>query len=233
MEKGCPDFDKYKRLVGEEEKEKFDCFRELLLEYNEKFNLTAITDEKEMFYKHFIDSVSGEWCFSEGATVCEVGSGAGFPSIPLKIIRDDLRFTLVESTGKKCDFLKIAADKLELKGVTVVCARAEELAKQKNFRESFDVCCARAVASMNTLAEYCLPFVKIGGKMIAYKGNSLEETNHAENAIRILGGKKAEIFSYDLPEGYGERSLVVVKKKEKTPEKYPRGNGKERSRPIL
>lgn len=229
----CPDFAKYKSLVNEKQKEKFDCFRELLLEYNAKFNLTTITDEKEIFYKHFIDSVSGEWCFPEGVTVCEVGSGAGFPSIPLKIIREDLQFTLVESTGKKCDFLKIAVDKLALEGVMVVCARAEELAKQKNFRESFDICCARAVASMNTLAEYCLPFVKIGGKMVAYKGNALQETNAAEHAIRILGGKKAEIFSYALPEEYGDRSLVVVEKREKTPEKYPRGNGKERSRPIL
>ncbi len=232
MKDFCPDFARYQSLINGRYREKFARFRALLLEYQAKFNLTSITEEQEMFYKHYLDSLCGESLFPLGANVCEIGSGAGFPSVPLKIVRDDLRFTLVESTGKKCEFLRIALKELDLNGVNVVCGRAEDLAREETYREKFDLCCARAVAPMNTLAEYCLPFVKIGGKMIAYKGNAAEEVKEAEKAVRMLGGKRAEMSCFALPEGYGERSLVTVEKIAKTPEKYPRGNGKERSRPI-
>ena len=227
--------ERYCALLRGELREKFELFRNLLLEYNKKYNLTSITEEKEVFYKHFLDSVAGESLFPLYAKVAEVGSGAGFPSLPLKLVRDDLTFVLLESTGKKCDFLRTAVDKLALSGVTVLNARAEEAARDALWRETFDACTARAVARLNTLAEYCLPFVKKGGVFIAYKGSA--ETAEAEReegtkAVFLLGGGKTKIFSYELPEGYGERTLIKVTKERETPEKYPRGNGKERSKPI-
>lgn len=221
----------YFDLINENCKDKFMRFRELLISYNQRYNLTAITEEKEITYKHFLDSLAGESLFSKGANVAEIGSGAGFPSIPLKIYREDLQFTLFESTGKKCEFLKTVIKELGLEGVAVENMRAEDGAKGK-YREQFDVSCARAVARMNTLTEYCLPFVRVGGKMIAYKGNE-EEVEEARNAVRILGGAIEECYFYELPENYGSRVLAVVNKIKETPAKYPRGNGKERRKPIL
>lgn len=216
-----------------EKREKFERFRALLLSYNRKFNLTSLTEEKEILYKHFLDSAAGERFFPQGAAVAEVGSGAGFPSIPLKILREDLSFTLFESTAKKCEFLETAIAELGLGGMEARCMRAEDAAARKEFRERFDVCCARAVARCNTLAEYCLPLVAKGGSWVAYKGgNAEEELAEAERAIFLLGGGKCETYRFSLPEGYGERTLAVVKKIKETPEKYPRGRGKERSDPL-
>ncbi len=213
-------------------KEKFDFFRNLLFEYNQKYNLTAITEEKEVFYKHFIDSVMGESGFFHGATVAEVGSGAGFPSIPLKLYRNDLTFTLFESTGKKCDFLQTVVDKLQLKGVIVRNLRAEDAGRNCEYREKFDICTARAVARLNILAEYCIPFIKKGGRWIAYKGSAEEEIVEAKRAVRLLGCSDLYSYRYSLPENYGERTLVYAEKTENTPERYPRGNGQIRSKPL-
>ncbi len=226
------DFEKIKQLYTKNA-EKFRIFRELILTYHEKYNLTAILDEREMLIKHFYDSMAGESFFPYGAEVIEIGSGAGFPSVPLKLIREDLRFTLVESTGKKCEFLKTAVSKLDLCGVNVCNLRAEDMGKDGKYREKFDVCCARAVARLNTLAEYCMPFVKTGGSMIAYKGRAEEEVKEADNALKLLGGDRAQTVSYELPEDQGMRTLVIVKKIKQTPAKYPRGNGKERKNPII
>ena len=211
---------------------KFKRYRELLLEYNKKFNLTSVTEEKDILYKHFLDSVLGESLFPAGAKVAEVGSGAGFPSIPLKILRDDLQFTLFESTGKKCDFLSLVSSELSLENVAVKNLRAEDGGREEVYREKFDVCCARAVARLNTLAEYCMPFVKVGGLFIAYKGPSEEEIKEAQNAIEILGGKLEKVVSFALPEEYGQRNLIVIRKQRPTAQKYPRGQGKERSKPL-
>lgn len=227
------DTEKYLRLIGGEYKERFDAFRTLLLEYNKKYNLTAITEEKEICYKHFLDCLAGESFFPQGACVAEVGSGAGFPSVPLAIARPDLRFTLMESTGKKCEFLKTAAEKLCLGNITVLNIRAEDGGKDETMREKFDVCTARAVARLNTLAEYCMPFVRVGGTFVAYKGICDEEQSEGERAVALLGGAKIKTARYSLPEGYGERTLVVVEKKKKTPPKYPRGNGRERRSPLV
>ena len=226
------EFEKYTQLLQGEFKEKFDAFRALLVEYNARYNLTTILDEKDMFYKHFLDSVVGEKYFKNGAKVIEIGSGAGFPSMPLKIIRDDLKFTLVESVGKKCEFLHAVVDKLGLKGVNIYSKRAEDLAKDANFRESYDVATARAVARMNTLTEYCLPFVRKGGVFVAYKSGDETEIEEAHSAYKILGGKLKSVERYELPEGYGERTLAVVEKIQTTPNKYPRGQGKERKNPL-
>ena len=160
--------------ITEEKKEKFALYRELLLEYNEKYNLTTILGEEEMLYKHFLDSGIGAFCFKEGAHVAEIGSGAGFPSIPLKILRDDLSFSLFESVGKKCEFLRVVVEKLQLSNMYIYTMRAEDAARKEEFREKFDVVTARAVARMNTLSEYCLPFVKKGGTFVAYKGGEEE-----------------------------------------------------------
>lgn len=219
-------------ILIEEKREKFKEFKELLLEYNNKFNLTSITEEKEIYYKHFLDSCVGESLIQKGSQIIEIGSGAGFPSIPLKIIREDLFFTLAESTGKKCEFLKLCANKLGMEGIKVVNERAEVLAKDKRQREKYDVVCARAVAPMNTLAEYCMPFIKLKGIFIAYKGNNEKEIREAEGAIKKLGGRIRDEIHYELPLEYGQRTLIVVEKLEKTPEKYPRGNGQERKKPL-
>lgn len=222
----------YEKVLKGEKKEIFDAFQSLLLEYNEKYNLTSILEDKEIFYKHFLDSVAGERFFKQNANVAEIGSGAGFPSIPLKLVRDDLSFDLFESVGKKCEFLNAVVEKLSLKNVRVYNLRAEDCAKKAEFREKYDFVTARAVARMNTLSEYCLPFVKVGGLFIAYKGGNDEEIYQAETAYKILGGKMETVIRYALPFDYGERTLAIVKKIKNTPPKYPRGQGKERKQPL-
>lgn len=222
----------YMNLINGEFKERFTSFKNLLLYYNNKFNLTAITDENEIYIKHFLDSVAGESYFKYGASVIEIGSGGGFPSIPLKIVRDDLCFVLIESTGKKCGYLKDVVDKLNLNCVQVVNTRAEDAANKVMHREKYDISVARAVARLNTLSEYCLPFVKVGGRFIAYKGECAEEIKEAEKAIRVLGGEIETAEKYELSNGE-KRTLVVVRKVASTPAKYPRGQGKERKCPIV
>ncbi len=219
-------------MIEGEKREQFDLFKSLLLEYNQRYNLTTIIQDKDVFYKHFLDSSAGFELFKENASVAEIGSGAGFPSIVLKILRPDLKFSLFESVGKKCEFLSVATEKLAFQGVEIYNMRAEDAAKDKNFREKFDHATARAVARMNTLSEYCLPFVKIGGSFIAYKSGECEELEEAESAYKILGGKKKAVYKYELPEGYGKRTLAVIEKVKATPNKYPRGQGKERKNPL-
>lgn len=218
--------------IESEKKEQFEKFAQLLLEYNSVCNLTAVTDEKGVKYKHFFDSIFGEKLISHGASVVEIGSGGGFPSIPLKIVRGDLKFTLIESTGKKCKFLQSVVESLSLKCVKVENLRAEEGAHNKFLREKFDFAVARAVARLNTLCEYCLPFVKVGGKFIAYKGDAVEEIAQAQRAIEILGGQIEQVLDYSLPEDFGKRKLIVIKKIKPTPPVYPRGQGRERKQPL-
>lgn len=232
MEKTIENSEKILYQITVEHKEKFEAFRAYLLEYNKKYNLTAITEEKDMLYKHFFDSLAGKTFLRQNSKVAEIGSGAGFPSIPLKIVRDDLSFYLFESVGKKCDFLHVIVDNLGLQNVYIYNMRAEDAARQVIHREKYDYVLARAVAAMNTLAEYCMPFIKVGGEFIAYKSGDVTEIQGAEKALKILGGQKAEIYPYSLPENYGERVVAAVKKVKNTPDKYPRGNGKERKNPL-
>lgn len=224
-----PDVGRIEDLL-QERAEKFEIFSRLLMEYNKKFNLTAITAPEEVKVKHFFDSLAGEAYLPAGARVAEVGSGAGFPSIPLMIAREDLSFTLIESTGKKCNFLRIVQEELGLRA-EIVCGRAEEVAREQAYREAFDVAVARAVAKLNTLAEYCLPLVKKGGAMIAYKTDGGELAG-ARRAISLLGGGNARTAPYELPQGMGARALVLIDKVKPTPQAYPRGHGKERSAPL-
>lgn len=210
----------------------FELFEKILSENNKKFNLTSICDKKEVYIKHFCDSIMPEELFPLGANVVEIGSGGGFPSIPLKIVRPDLKMTLIESTGKKCIHLNEAVEKLSLECVQVKNIRAEDGARS-DLRESFDICTARAVAKLNTLCEYCLPYVRVGGTLIAYKsGDVNEELEESTGAIKILGGKLMRRYDYELPEGYGKRTALVIKKVAPIPQKYPRGQGKERKNPL-
>lgn len=218
--------------LSPESLEKLEKFKDLLIEYNEKYNLTAICGEKDIYIKHFCDSILPESLFPQGAKVVEIGSGGGFPSLPLKIARDDLSFTLIESTGKKCNFLNAAVDSLNLNGVQVLNIRAEEGGRTEKLREKFDIATARAVAKLNTLCEYCLPFVKVGGLFIAYKGDCGKELEESISAINILGGKVQFVKNYSLPEDGGKRTVIVIKKVCATPLKYPRGRGLERKKPL-
>lgn len=216
------------------QQQRFDKYYNLLIEYNNKFNITAITDKKEVYIKHFIDSilVVDKFISNDGQdlSMIDIGSGGGFPAIPIKIIKENLSLTLLEATGKKCEFLNAVIKELYLKNVTVKNGRAEDFAKREEFREKFDICSARAVARLNTLCEYCLPFVKVGGSFIAYKGDASEEVKESENALNILGGEYKSVFTYNLEDA--KRTLVDVKKIKNTPKKYPRGNGKERKNPL-
>ena len=218
-------------LIAKQE-EKFEKFCKILKEYNEKFNLTSITDDEGIYEKHFTDSLKGEEFFPLNAEVIEIGSGGGFPSIPNKILREDLNFTLVEATEKKCEFLSVVVKKLNLKNVRIINGRAEELGNDKNYREKFDYCIARAVARLNVLSEYCLPFVKVNGKLVAYKGNAAEETEEAKSAIDVLGGKITNVYEFSLPNDEGKRNVIEIEKIKNTPSLYPRANGKIKKKPL-
>ena len=214
------------------QEEKFEKFCKILKEYNEKFNLTSITDDEGIYEKHFMDSLKGEEFFPLNAEVIEIGSGGGFPSVPLKIARDDLSFTLLEATEKKCGYLRIVGKELSFENFNVVCGRAEEFGKKEEFREKFDVATARAVARLNVLCEYCLPFVKKGGYFVAYKGDAEEEIKEAEKAVEILGGKIVEIKDFVLSEKSGRRNIIVIRKERETPSEYPRLNGAIKKKPL-
>lgn len=216
--------------LSEEKVEKFKKFKELLLKYNKMFNLTALLSDEDVEIKHFLDSLLGEKYFLKGESVVEVGSGGGFPSVPLMIYRPDLKFTLIESTQKKCEFLKTVINELNL-NASVYNMRAEEAGKNKDFREKFDVVTARAVARLNSLLEYCVPLIKTGGRTVLYKGDAESEIEEAENAIKVLNLKVKKIEKYTLEEDM-KRTLFVSEKLKPTDLKYPRGNGKERSKPL-
>lgn len=216
--------------LSDSQLEKFESYYNLLIEYNNKFNITAITDKKEVYIKHFIDSILSEKEFNN-YSLLDVGSGGGFPAIPLKIINENLTVSMLEATEKKCEFLRAVVNNLNLTNVNVINGRAEEFALKKEYRESYDICSARAVARLNILAEYCMPFVKVGGTFLAFKGEiGLEELSEAENAIKTLGGQIDKIEEFDL---FGNKRYVIhVKKIKRTDLKYPRKNGQIRKKPL-
>lgn len=221
-------FEKYGLKLNREQLEKFEKYYSLLVEYNQKFNITAITEREEIIVKHFVDSILK--VDKLNGKLLDVGSGGGFPALPLKIVNENLSVSLVESTGKKCDFLREVVKNLCLENVDIFCERAEELSRKENFREKFDIVSARAVARLNTLAEYCLPFTKVGGKFIAFKGDYVEELKEAQNAIKILGGEVEKVEDFTLDGA--KRGIIYIEKIKSTPEKYPRGRGKERKCPL-
>lgn len=206
-----------------------------ILEWNEKVNLTAITDRSEFVRKHFIDSllaINSEE-YKNAKTVIDVGTGGGFPGVPLAICFPEKNFLLMDSLAKRIRIVNETCEKLAIKNVKAVHGRAEELARQKDMRDSFDLCVSRAVANMSTLSEYCLPFVKTGGTFIAYKGPDCKsEIEEAEYAIEVLGGKVSRIETPELSETDFEHKLVFVMKETATPKAYPRKAGKPDKEPI-
>ena len=212
--------------------EQFDQYAQFLVEYNEKVNLTAITDPEGIEVKHFLDSLMLLKAVElpEGASVIDVGTGAGFPSVPAKIVRDDLRLTLLDGLNKRIVFLGELSRRLGQEN-TALHARAEEAARGE-LREQFDLATARAVADLRVLAEYCLPFVKVGGCFAALKGGDIEEElDEAKYAVRQLGGKVESVEKFDLPGGLS-RSIVVIRKVKPTPAKFPRPSGKIKKNPL-
>ncbi|MCF0142140.1 MAG: 16S rRNA (guanine(527)-N(7))-methyltransferase RsmG [Parasporobacterium sp.] len=211
-----------------------ETFYGFLTEKNKVMNLTAITEEKDVMIKHYIDSLSGAALIKELAgetfSLIDVGCGAGFPGIPLKTAFPEAEFILLDSLNKRINFVNEAASLLGLKNLTGVAARAEDFAAGEN-RESFDICVSRAVADAKVLLEYCLPFVKVGGCCVLYKSDYKEEMSQASKALEILGGEISDVKSLTLPDG-SLRSLVIIKKVSPTPSKYPRRAGKPSKSPI-
>lgn len=213
--------------------EQFYTYMNLLLEWNEKINLTAITEPKEVILKHFVDSLTISAYIKKGSKLVDMGTGAGFPGIPLKILRDDIEITLVDSLNKRINFLNEVIKELELREISTVHARAEEFGQNKKYREKFDIATSRAVANLSTLSEYLVPLVKLEGKIICMKGSEVkEEVENAKNAIKILGGKMEKEESFNLPNSDMKRNLVIIKKIKNTPAKYPRKPGTPAKEPI-
>jgi 16S rRNA (guanine527-N7)-methyltransferase len=213
----------------------FQSFENLLLSWNEKFNLTSITDPVEIHIKHFLDSLTVLRVIhnSDVFSLIDIGTGAGFPGIPLKIMLPEMALTLVESSQKKAEFCKVVVKELQLTNTSVVAARAEDLGKDPAHREKYDWAVARAVAELSVLAEYLLPLVKIGGKALAMKSANMEaETQKASHAFSVLGGELFENVKLGLPKGFGERTLIVMKKVNSTPNTYPRRAGTPSKKPI-
>lgn len=219
--------------VTQAQAEKFQKYYEMLIEWNEKINLTAITEPQEVIEKHFVDSLTllTNCKIKQGAKVIDVGTGAGFPGIPLKIMRPDIELTLLDSLNKRLNFLGEVCNALDIEAVRVH-KRAEEAGLDHKMREGFDIATARAVAQLNVLAEYCLPLVKMKGYFLAMKGPGAEvELTAAENALDILGGTDVEIISVDLPTA-GERNIIAIQKKAFTPKGYPRHGGTISKHPL-
>ena len=213
--------------------EQFDEYFKLLVEWNEKINLTAITEQKDVYLKHFADSIYGAKFIKPNATLCDIGTGAGFPALVLKIVRPDIKVTLVDALDKRIKFLNEVIAKLGLKDIVALHYRAEDKAFKQTYLNSFDVATARAVARMATLTEYCLPFVKVGGKFIAYKSDKIDdELRESKKAVGVLGGELISCEKYDLDQET-TRLLVIIQKKLTTPEKYPRDKNKPKLQPIL
>ena len=220
--------------IDDKKLELFDRYYELLISWNEKFNLTTITEKEDVIIRHFVDSISlMKFTDISGKKLLDVGTGAGFPGIPLKIMAEDCSITLIDSLNKRVRFLDEVISSLEFKGINAVHSRAEDLAKDKEYRETFDIVTSRAVANLSTLSEYCLPFVNIGGLFISYKSINIDdEYVSAEGAVSSLGGRCENIEKFNLPLSDTERSLVFIIKSEHTSERFPRKAGMPLKKPL-
>ncbi|WP_404446670.1 16S rRNA (guanine(527)-N(7))-methyltransferase RsmG [Sutcliffiella horikoshii] len=213
----------------------FDTYYKLLVEWNEKMNLTAITDEEEVYLKHFYDSITASFYvdLTQELSLCDVGAGAGFPSIPLKICFPNLKVTIVDSLNKRITFLQNLASELGLKNVHFVHDRAETFGKNADYREKFDLVTARAVARLSVLSELCLPLVKEGGMFVPMKAAAAsEELEKGKKALQILGGKLEKVHSFSLPLEESERNILIINKIKSTPKKYPRKPGTPNKQPL-
>ena len=221
--------------LTDQQKDQFQRYFQLLVEWNEKINLTAITAEDEVYLKHFYDSLAPilqGHLKNEPIALLDIGAGAGFPSLPMKILFPQLEVTIIDSLNKRIQFLHLLAEVLGLKGVHFYHGRAEDFAQDKHFRAQFDLVTARAVARMQVLSELTIPFLKVGGRLIALKASSAEDELHqAKNALNLLFAKVLENVDYQLPNG-DPRTLTIVEKKKETPNKYPRKAGVPNKRPL-
>ena len=219
--------------INEEQIKKFMNYMNLLLEWNEKINLTAITQPDEVKLKHFVDSLTVLKYINDDDKVIDIGTGAGFPGIPLKIMNENTKITLLDSLNKRINFLNIVIETLNLRNIQAIHGRAEEIARNKLYREKYDVAVSRAVANLSTLTEYMLPFVKIDGKCICMKGaNVNEELERAQNAIKELGGEIERVDNFYLSDNDNERNVIVIKKVKETNPKYPRKAGTPSKEPL-
>lgn len=215
--------------------EKFETYTDYLLEYNKNVNLTAITNHEDIYIKHYLDSLSVLRYFDikRNSKLIDVGTGAGFPSVPIKILRDDLNITLVDSLNKRIIFLENLIEKLELSNIKALHSRAEELAQNTAFRQSYDICLSRAVANMSTLCEYCTPFIKKGGYLLCLKGQNVdEEIKNSQNALKKLNCKIAEKINVSIPFSDLKHNIIVVEKIGDTPKIYPRKSGTASKNPL-
>ncbi|WP_139492501.1 16S rRNA (guanine(527)-N(7))-methyltransferase RsmG [Brevibacillus dissolubilis] len=222
--------------LSPEQLNQFDQYYRLLVEWNEKMNLTGITEEDEVYTKHFYDSVSLAFYvpLQDVTKVADIGGGAGFPSIPLKICFPHLEMTIIDSLQKRMNFLEHVGNELGLTNLRPYHSRAEEAGQDKNLRESFDLVTARAVARLNLLSEFCMPFAKVGGMFVAMKGSDVSfELNEAKKAIKTLGGKTRKVETFQLPDEAGERNIVIIDKLEATPKAYPRRPGVPAKKPLV
>lgn len=231
------EFEKYLAKMNisllKEQYGQFYAYMELLIEWNEKMNLTAITDPKEIILKHFVDSLTIAKYVKEDKSIIDMGTGAGFPGIPIKIYRKDVKVVLADSLNKRIKFLDEVIDKLKLENVETIHCRAEELGKNKQYREKFDYATSRAVANLSTLSEYLMPFIKLNGKCIFMKTIEVEEElEKAKKAIKTLGGKIEKVDKFEIPESDLGRSIIIVKKEKITPSKFPRKPGTPAKEPL-
>lgn len=221
--------------LSDKQLEQFQIFYDYMIEMNQVMNLTSITEEDEVILKHFYDSMSvvKYYDFNQGEYVIDVGTGAGFPGIPLAILLPGIQFTLMDSLNKRITFLKDVVEKCGLKNVECIHSRAEELAKNEKYREKYDICVSRAVANLSILLEYCIPFIKKGGKFISYKSiSSEEELSASKNAQNKLCCKLKNNISFELPDTDNKRNFLIFEKFDLTASKYPRNNGIPRKKPL-
>ena len=215
--------------------ERFVKYKELLKEWNKKINITAITEDDEIDIKHFLDSLTpvATRLFENSIKLIDIGTGGGFPGLPLKIYNEGLKVTLLDSLNKRIAFLKEVIEALGLKDIEAIHGRAEEFGRKEDFREQYDISISRAVASLNTLSEYCIPFVKVGGYFVSMKGPDVEdELREAEGGIKILGGKIVEVATVKIPLSDIVHTLIIIEKIKETPTKYPRAGGKPKKNPL-
>ena len=221
--------------LTDQQKFQFERYFELLVEWNEKINLTAITEKEEVYLKHFYDSIAPilqGLIKNQEIKLLDIGAGAGFPSLPMKILYPQLDVTIIDSLNKRINFLQLLAEELDLEGVHFYHGRAEDFAQDKHFRAQFDIVTARAVARMQVLSELTIPYLKVGGKLLALKAsNAPEELTEAKNALNLLFSKVEDNLSYTLPNG-DPRYITIVEKKKETPNKYPRKAGMPNKRPL-
>lgn len=218
--------------ITENQIEKFYIYMNTLLEWNKKINLTAIEDEDEIILKHFIDSLTIQKYIKNAKSLIDIGTGAGFPGIPIAILNNNINITLLDSLNKRINFLNIIINKLELNNVITIHGRAEDIAKLKMHREKYDIVTSRAVAPFNILLEYMLPFNKVNGKIISMKGSNIEEIENSSKALNELGGKINNIEKIFLPNTEIQRNIIIVDKVKETPNKYPRKAGIPKKEPL-